>query len=54
MFEHLNRSLICWLDGKIAEGEQIRRIQKLVTVFNNNGESRFGDNIKTEREIFAL
>ena len=37
-FERLNRTLNRWLDGEIAEGERIRRIQWLESTFNQNGE----------------
>ena len=40
-FEHPQWSLISWLDGDIADGEKIRRIQRLATVYNDNEESRF-------------
>lgn len=50
-FEHLNRTLMCWLDEDIAEGEKIKRIQKFDTTFNQNGEVRFQVNVKTDREF---
>lgn len=37
MFESLNRMLDRWLEGKIADGERIRRIQWLESTFNQNG-----------------
>ena len=40
MFERLNRTLYSWLEGEIGEGERIRRIQWLVSTFNQNGEVR--------------
>lgn len=49
-FEHLHMSLICWLDGDIANDEKIRKIQRLVTVYNDNGESRFRDLVKADRD----
>ena len=39
-FERLNRTLNSWLDGEIGDGERIRRIQWLVSTFNQNGEVR--------------
>lgn len=39
-FEPLNRTLNHWLDGEIADGERIRRIQLLESMFNQNGEVR--------------
>ena len=37
-FERLNRTLNSWLDGEIADGERIRRIQWLEFTFNQNGK----------------
>lgn len=53
-FEHLNRILIPWLDGYIAEGEKIIRIQRLGTMFNQNGEVRLWMYVKTVREAHVM
>lgn len=53
-FEHLQRSLIRWLDIDILEGEKIRRIERLVTNHNQNGEVRFWDAVKTDKEVRLL
>ena len=53
-FERLNRSLIRWLNGDIVDGEKIRRIQMFVTVYNDNEESRIGDNVKTDRDVYIM
>lgn len=50
-FEHLQRSLIRWLDGDILKGEKIRRIERLVTTHNQNGEVLFWDAVKTDRDV---
>lgn len=49
-FEHLQRSLIRWLDDDILKGENIRRIERLVTTHNQNGEVRFWDAVKIDRD----
>lgn len=50
-FEHLQRSLIRWLDGDILEGEKIRRIERLVTNHNQNEEVHFWDAVKIDRDV---
>lgn len=50
-FEHLQRTLIRWLDGDILEGEKIRKIERLVTTHNQNGEVRFWDAVKTDKDV---
>lgn len=37
-FKHLERSLIHWLDWDIGDGEKIRMVERLITMFNNNEE----------------
>lgn len=49
-FEHLQRSLIRWLDVDNTNGENIRRIKRLVTVYNNNGEHRIWESVKIDSE----
>jgi hypothetical protein len=49
-FEHLNRTLYSWLEGEIGEDERIRRIQWLVSTFNQNGEVREWVDIKTDQD----
>lgn len=53
-FEHLQRSLIRWLDGYIADGEKIRRIQRLVTVYNYKGEIRLWNSVKTDTDCCIM
>lgn len=50
-FEHLQRSLIRWLDGDIPEGEKIRRVQRLVTSCDQNGEVRYWEDVKTDKDV---
>ena len=50
MFERLNRMLYSWLEGEIGEGERIRRIQWLVSTFNQHGELRELVDIKTDQD----
>lgn len=50
-FECLNRTLNCWLDGEVAEGEKIRRIQWLESMLNQNGEVHVWVYIKTDINI---
>lgn len=54
MFEHLNKTLIRWLDRDIEDGEKIRRIQRLHTTFNKNGELRFCVNVKTDKDVHMM
>jgi hypothetical protein len=49
-FERLNRTLYSWLEGEIGEGERIRRIQWLVSTFNQSGEVREWVDIKTDQD----
>jgi hypothetical protein len=49
--ESLNRTLDRWLEGEIADGERIRRIQWLESTFNQNGEVRLWVDIKTDRDV---
>ena len=50
LFERLNRTLYSWLEGEIVEGERIRRIQWLVSTFNQHGEVREWVDIKTDQD----
>ena len=49
-FERLNRTLYSWLEEEIGEGEWIRRIQWLVSTFNQHGELRELVDIKTDQD----
>lgn len=42
--------MISWLDGNIGDGEKIRRIERLVTVFNNNEEHHIWGSVKTDSD----
>jgi ribosomal protein L39E len=46
--------LISWLDGNIVESKKIRRIQRLDTKFNQNGEVRVWVNVKTDRDVHMM
>ena len=54
-FERLKMSLIRWLDGEIQEGEKIRRIVRLVSVFNraneNSEPTRFWESVKIDNDV---
>ena len=53
-FEHFQRHLIRWLEGDIPEGEQIRKIERHITVRNENGVNRSWKKVRCDADVMMM
>lgn len=53
-FEHLERNLIRWLDRDIEKGEKNRRIDRLVSTFNNNEKHHVWKSVKIDNDVCVM